>query len=588
MARTDNMVHNPIIAAKTWRAFQVKILRREFGATGMLNSGRVIGLALFIAAALCPFYLSEFKVGLIGLGLTYGLFAVGLDLAWGRTGIISIGQAVFFGLGTYGVAVALVRHGTALVGGVIGVALAAILGAFTAAVGLRRVTNPSTMAVLTLAITLLAEKVARDWWSVTGGSSGLYVPPLTSTYSYYYTCFVATICVVVLLWFFVLRRPLGNRLTAIRLNDRRAEHLGIPIFRERVVAFTLSAVISAIAGCLSAPWMSSVSPDRVGIVLSTQVLVWVAVGGRATLLGPFVGAVALTYGQDALASSMGNSYLLMLGVLFILSVLLVPNGIAGVFRVGPQLADTTPKGDAESHSPRPPDTGEVLTAAAIVKRFAGNTALDGADLRVEACEIVCLIGPNGAGKTTLLNILSGAIGCDAGTVTLRGERIDTAPPHRRVAAGLARTFQIPSLFPGLTVAEHLILARQEAGMAVPLPDAYARLERDYSGRRVEMLSLSDRRSLEIAMALCSQPAVLLLDEPAAGLARHEADALAKTLRTLRDQVGCAIVCVEHDMEIVRDLADRVICLHRGRVISEGTMDQVSANAEVRRAYLGLA
>jgi branched-chain amino acid transport system permease protein len=582
------MVDNTIPAQKSrWRALQLKASGRELGATGILNSGRVIGLALLLAAGLCPLFLSEFKVGLIGLGLTYGLFAIGLDLAWGRTGIITIGQAVFFGLGTYGVAIALVRHGSALLGGTIGIVLAAVLGAFTAAVGLRRVTNPSTMAVLTLATTLLAEKVARDWWSLTNGSSGLYVPPLTSTYSYFYVCLAVTIVVVGLLWLTVLRRPLGNRLTAIRLNDRRAEHLGIPIFRERVVAFTLSAIVSAIAGCLSAPWMSSVSPDRVGIVLSTQVLVWVAVGGRATLLGPFVGAVALTYGQDALASSMGNSYLLLLGVLFILSVLLVPNGIAGLFFSGRQLADTTPAATA-SAVPSRETGGEVLTAEGIFKRFAGNTVLDGVDLRVKAREIVCLIGPNGAGKTTLLNVLSGAIACDAGAVTLRGQRIESTPPHSRVAAGLARTFQIPSLFPGLTVAEHLILARQEAGVVTELPEFYARLEREHGGRRVEMLSLSDRRSLEIAMALCSRPAVLLLDEPAAGLARHEANALAETLRTLRAQVGCAIVCVEHDMEIVRDLADRVICLHRGKVISEGTMDEVSANAEVRRAYLGLA
>ncbi len=183
--------------------------------------------------------------------------------------------------------------------------------------------------------------------------------------------------------------------------------------------------------------------------------------------------------------------------------------------------------------------------------------------------------------------MSGAIECDSGSVTLRGERIDTAPPHRRVAAGLARTFQIPSLFPGLTVSEHFILARQEAGMVVPLPDVYARLEREHAGQRVEMLSLSDRRSLEIAMALCSRPAVLLLDEPAAGLARQDASVLAKTLRALRDQVGCAIVCVEHDMEIVRDLADRVICLHHGHVFREGTMDEVAADPDVRRAYLGM-
>ncbi len=575
-----------MVETRRWRTSGVKTLRGRPAATGIFNSGRVLGLLLFAAAALCPLFLNEFKVGLIGLGLTYGLFAVGLDLAWGRTGIVSIGQAVFFGLGTYGVAIALVRHGSAPLGGAIGVALAGLLGAFTAAVGLRRVTNPSTMAVLTLAITLLAEKIARDWWSVTGGSSGLYVPPLTSTYWYYYFCFVTAVGVVALLWLTVLNRPLGNRLTAIRLNERRAEHLGIPIFRERIIAFALSAIVSAVAGALSAPWMSSVSPDRVGIVLSTQVLVWVAVGGRATLLGPFVGAVVLTYGQDALASSMGNSYLLLLGVLFILSVLLVPNGIAGLFFAGRELADTTPR--VATAVPRPTAAGDALVATDIVKRFSGNLAVDKVNLRVQAREIVCLIGPNGAGKTTLLNILSGAIECDAGTVSLSGTPIDTMPPHHRVAAGMARTFQIPSLFPGLTVAEHFILARQEAGTVTPLPEIYARLERKHGAQRVELLSLSDRRSLEIAMALCSQPVVLLLDEPAAGLARHEADALATTLRALRDQIGCAIVCVEHDMEIVRNLADRVVCLHHGKVISEGAMTEVSANPEVRRAYLGLA
>jgi branched-chain amino acid transport system permease protein len=576
-----------MISSKSAGGLRRRELNVAPGATGILNSGRVIGLILFVVAALCPLYLTEFKVGLIGLGLTYGLFAIGLDLAWGRTGIISIGHAVFFGLGAYGVAVALARNGSPLVGGLIGVALAAILGSFIAAVGLRRATNPSTMVVLTLAIALLAEKVARDWWSVTGGSSGIFIPLFVETNSYYWICICASVGLVALIWLTVLHRPLGNRLTAIRLNDRRAEHLGIPILRDRVIAFTLSAAVSAFAGCLSAPWMSSVSPDRVGILLSTQVLVWVAVGGKATILGPFVGAVAATYGQDALAGAMSNSYLLLLGILFVLSVLLVPNGIAGMFDNGPQLANTTPTRSAPA-APVQEGGGDVLAAEAIIKRFAGNTVLDGVDLRIKRREIVCLIGPNGAGKTTLLNVFSGAVSCDAGSLTLRGEHIENAPPHRRVKAGLARTFQIPSLFSGLTVAEHFILARQEAGMVAPLPPAYARLERDHFSQRVELLSLSDRRSLEIAMALCARPALLMLDEPAAGLARNEAGALAKTLRAVREEVGCAIVCVEHDMEIVRDLADRVVCLHRGKVISEGTMDEVSSNEEVRRAYLGLA
>jgi branched-chain amino acid transport system permease protein len=554
--------------------------------TGMAAS-HAVALGLFLLAGLCPLVLDEFKTGLIGLGLTYGLFGVGLDVAWGRAGVISIGQAVFFGFGCYGVAVAGAGAYSPVLGGVVGVLLATAFGAFVAAVGLRRAANPSTMAVLTLVTTLLAEKVARSWWALTGGSSGIFVSAPESTSTYYWACFAAITLVVGLLWRFVLSQPLGNRFTAIRLNDQRAEHLGIPIYRGRVTAFTLGAAISAIAGCLAAPWMNSVSPAAVGIAFSTQVLVWVAVGGRGTILGPFLGATAATYGQDALASAVGDIYLLLLGVLFVISVLLAPNGVAGFLQSGPQLADTTPRKPA---APRPALSGDapVLEARGVVKRFAGNIVLDGVDIVMKPAEIVCLIGPNGAGKSTFLNVLTGALVCDAGVVSLRGVRVDSVPPHERVAAGLARTFQVPSLFPGLSVSEHLILARQEAGAAVSLPPSYERLEREHGAERVELLSLSDRRSLEIAMALCSRPDVLLLDEPAAGLARNEAGALAKTLRGLRDEVGCAILCVEHDMEIVRDLADRVVCLHYGRVISEGSMDEVSADPEVRRAYLGIA
>src|SRR5579862_6014310 len=146
------------------------------GAVGLLTPGRVVGFILFIAAAICPLVLDEYKTGLIGLGLTFGLFAFGLDVAWGRAGLVSIGQAVFFGMGSYGVAVAAATGSSTLLGGAIGIALAAVFGLFIAVVGLRRSTNPSTMAVLTLATTLLAEKVARSWWAVTGGSSGISVP----------------------------------------------------------------------------------------------------------------------------------------------------------------------------------------------------------------------------------------------------------------------------------------------------------------------------------------------------------------------------------------------------------------------------
>jgi branched-chain amino acid transport system permease protein len=549
-----------------------------------LRHGLVGGL--LAVGAIGPLVLNEFQVGLIALGLTYGLFALGLDLAWGRAGIVSIGHAVFFGLGVYGVAIAMSGDASPLVGAAAGIVLAGALGALVAAAGLRRAANPSTMAVLTLATTLLAEKIARSWWSVTGGSTGIFVQPIASTSAYYEVCLAVTALAAYALSFGVYRRPFGNRLTAIRLNSQRAEHLGVDVYRDRVIAFALSAAISAVAGGLAAPLMSSVSPDRVGIGLSTQVLVWVAIGGKGTLLGPILGALAATYGQDALASSIGDSYLLLLGLMFVGSVLVAPAGVAGFFRAGPEVVETA-AGVAPSLRQAQRDRGGIACED-IVKRYSGNVALNGASLVAEAGEIVCLIGPNGAGKSTLLAVISGATPCDSGRVTLRGRAVERAPPHLRSNEGLARTFQVPSLFLGLTVGEHLTLARQEAQTPIALPEDYAGLERDQKDRIVDELSLSDRRSLEIAMAVCSNPDVLLLDEPAAGLARVEATRLAGTLRALRDELGCAIVCVEHDMEIVRGLADRVVCLHRGRIISEGSMDAVSSDPEVRRAYLGLA
>jgi branched-chain amino acid transport system permease protein len=566
-----------------------RLPRSAFAGTGeRLWPGRAVLVAAVVGLAAGPLYMGEFQVGLIGLGITYGLFAFGLDIAWGRAGIISIGHAVLFGLGAYGVAIAQTNGMPAILGAIAGIICAVVLGALIGAIGLRPAANPSTMAVLTLALTLLAERAGIAWVPVTGGSTGLLVDSPASNDSYYWICLAATLAIVIAVWLLVFRRPFGNRLAAIRLNERRAEHMGIPIHRERVIALTLSAAVSAIAGALAAPWMTAVTPGQVGILLSTQVLVWLAVGGRATLFGPFLGAIAATWGQDALAGSIGDVYLLILGVLFVLSVMLVPKGVAGLIPAEPEVADTVGEGSADAAAVAPrPLAGPVLAADGIVKRFEGNLVLDHAAITVRPGEIVCLIGPNGAGKTTLLNVVSGAITPDAGTVTLAGTAVTRLPPHLHAAAGMARTFQVPSLFPGLTVGDHLVLARQEAHGA-PLPSAYADFARRLGSLPVEALSLSDRRSLEIAMAMCARPAVLLLDEPAAGLAFQESRGLVEMLKAMRRDIGCAIVCVEHDMEIVRGLAERVVCLHRGRVLSEGTMDEISADAEVRRAYLGHA
>jgi branched-chain amino acid transport system permease protein len=212
----------------------------------------------------------------------------------------------------------------------------------------------------------------------------------------------------------------------------------------------------------------------------------------------------------------------------------------------------------------------------------------GVSLAMQPGSIVTVIGANGAGKTTLLNVISGDLRGTEGRVEVIGRDVTRMAVHRRSRLGVARTFQVPSLFAELTVAEQLTLSRQEAGREVVLPASYAGLESALADRRARDLSLGERRYLEIAIALAHHPRVLLLDEPAAGLARVEAAGLARDILAIRDQLGCSVVAVEHDMEIVRLLADRVVVLHRGQVLSEGSIDEISGDAQVRDAYLGVS
>lgn len=553
-------------------------------AAGPFERGRRLRLVLAIAgaAALCavPLALNPFQVGLAALALSYGLFAFGLDIAWGRAGIVSIGHAVFFGLGAYGAALAETREVWLFWGWLGGICTAVIIALLLGAAGLRRASNPSVMAVLTLGVSLLVERIAVTWTSVTGGSNGLFVMPPDDNVSYYYVVLGSIAVVTLGLKFLALDRRFGNRLAAIRVNERLALHLGIPIFSTRVAAFALSAGVAAFAGALAAPLMSAITPDRVGVLLSTQALVWVAVGGRGTLAGPILGAAVAVYGQDLMAGTLGSIYLLILGIMFVLCVLYMPRGLVGLLDLGPQVAPTRP-----GHA-RAGKKGDRLSIEGLTVDIGGNRIIDDLSLDVAPAEIVCLIGPNGAGKSTLLHALSGMLTARAGSIRLGDTELRQLPTDRRAAQGLARTFQVPNLFPGLTVAEHFILARQEGSDAAVLPARYLRLETLHAQRLVDELSLGDRRLLEIAVALCASPRVILLDEPAAGLPRQDSGLLVRDLRDIRDETGCTIICVEHDMDMVRDLADRVVCLNRGRIIAAGSMDEVSADPNVRKSYLG--
>jgi len=237
----------------------------------------------------------------------------------------------------------------------------------------------------------------------------------------------------------------------------------------------------------------------------------------------------------------------------------------------------------------------VLEARGLRKAFSGVRAVDGVDLALGEGERVALIGPNGAGKTTLLNLLGGQLRPDAGAVHLGGEEITRWTAERRARAGLARTFQVPALFPELTVREHVVAARLRGRWALRFPpDAEGveeLLERcrllEKASHRAEELSHGDRRLLEIAVALALEPRVLLLDEPAAGLSPAEVEGLLALLTGLRrERPSLAMLIVEHDMDVVFELAERIVVMHRGRVLAEGPPDAIRRDPEVQAVYLG--
>ncbi|MDQ0259535.1 branched-chain amino acid ABC transporter ATP-binding protein/permease [Sinomonas atrocyanea] len=564
--------------------------------------------------AIAPYLLPAYPLALLTLSLAYGLFAFGLDLSWGRAGVISIGHAAFFGLGAYGSAIAVNAGVPAAAGVVAALILSAAIALGIARVGLGRKALASTMAVLTLALTLLAEQIARSWLSVTNGSNGLFVPAGGVVDSYYRTAAVV-LAAVLGVWFFVLRGPLGRRLLAVRVNEQRTEHLGVDPYRAKTYAFVLSALVATVAGATAAPVIGLVSPSTAGIVMSTQVLVWLAVGGRGTILGAFLGAGIVTVGQEYLGDAIGSWYLLAMGVIFILVVRFAPGGLVGLLAKasrtpvsrssaqdtvipGTRLSRTGTQGPSAAAGPGPSPRSEedwdaaladldppALNLRDVTKSFGPVPVVRGVTLEVPRGQIVCLIGPNGAGKTTLLNLIAGDLPLTRGQILLRDREVTSWSAHHRAALGLGRLFQIPSLYQELTPAQNMAMARTEAFQHVDLP---AELERFTHRNDVltQDLPLADQRALELAMSISWGPEIVLLDEPAAGLSHEDSVGLAQTLRRVNRMLGCTLVIVEHDMDIVRQLADRVVVLADGQVLVDGQMDEVSANADVRNAYLG--
>lgn len=573
-------------------------------AATRLGRGVTLPLAVAAAAFALPALVGgdPYALRLLTVSGVYALLGIGYHFAFGHAGLLSLAQGAFFGLGAYATGVAASRWDvTAAVSFPLAILIPVLLAAIVALPMLRLASHYFALATLAIAQGVLL--VAVNGGEVTGGANGLPgLPglelgpwrigrglPLT----------VATWSVVAIGAVLAWRIGAGRLRLAwqvVREDEVAAQSIGLDVGRLRLTAFLLAAGYAGAAGALQAHSVGVVSPEVLQFGVMVACLTLVVIGGRLRIAGAMLGAILVVHLPEWFRF-LDRHYLIAYGVALLVMIIAAPDGIVG--RLEALRARLLPEPPLPVPAPaplplpkRPAFAGTVLSASGLTKRFGGVTAVDGVSFGVSAGEILGVIGANGSGKTTLLNLASGIERADAGTLAFAGSDIAARAPHERARVGMARSFQTPRLVPGLTLIDNVAAARVGLGVAslvAARAQAVTLLGRldlaTIAARRPEELSPGLVRRAEIARALALQPAVLLLDEPAAGLTPAEQADLAARLQAIAGE-GVALVVVEHNLPFLMGFARRLICLDAGKVIAEGPPERVRADPTVAAVYLG--
>jgi branched-chain amino acid transport system permease protein len=582
--------------------------RRETQGRGWMM---VAGTAVLLLAA-GPFVFGTYLLNILIQAFFFSIVAVTVDVLWGYTGYLTFGQSAFFGLGAYAAGLVFTHGGFSA--GYVVLALAVAIGAtavIAALVGwlsFYRGASPFFATVMSLVLPIVLSQLLLSGGEWTGSSSGLtgYETFDLSLNAWYWIAGVALLAVATLAWVFV-RSDGGRVLAAIRDNEARCSYLGINTSLVKIVLLVATAVVAGLAGFGYGSFSGVVAPELTGFVLGTQLIIWVALGGRGTLWGPVIGALLINVGTAYLSSSMPFAWQLILGAAFVAVIVLLPQGLvplllkpfrqlAGNSREEPELLERAVRAEHQQAPSTP-----ALQMNGVAKHFGSLKVLQGIDLNANGGELVGLIGPNGAGKTTLMRCMSDGAERSAGTVVLCGNDIRQLPPDRCVHFGLGRKFQNANVFETLTVAECLRIAgtiierpsffRRSRTLALP-PYAMevvrtTRLDQ-MLGAVARDLSHGEQQALELAMVLALEPRIVLLDEPTAGLTKTERSQIGNVLAALAHQYQLCCLLVEHDLDFVAEIATRIVVLHQGRIVMQGNFDEVVSSELVKTIYAGTA
>jgi branched-chain amino acid transport system permease protein len=536
--------------------------------------------------------------------VTFAIAVFGLSVVLGLCGQINLAQAAFFGLGAYAVGIGTSDYHVSywfclLAGCVVALLAGALLGASTLRLG------GHYLAMVTISFQQIITLVMINTiWLTHGpdGVSNIGRPALFQSAQSYLAFCVGMLALVGYFVWHLSDTRLGRAMRAVRDNELAAGVVGIDVFRTKVSAFALCAVLGGLAGGLFAGGFSYVSPDQFSFAESVVFLTMSLLGGVASPIGSAIGTGLLILIPEWLRflKSVPGLYLAIYGLSVILIIRYMPDGIWGFFNLATERwrakAKVRAAGPPLQLSPATVGGDTVLEVKGLSKHFGGLKAVDEVDIAVRRGGVHALIGPNGSGKTTTLNVLSGLYKATAGKVVLDGTDVTDMPPHQRAAAGLGRTFQNIRLFRSMTALENVVIGAERPGNRLAGHGADALNERAMSalsfvglGARANELissfSYGHQRLIEIARALAANPTLLLLDEPAAGLNSTEKLELHELLKRIAAQ-GLTILIIDHDMTLVSEAAQHITVLNFGRRIADGESMAVLRHPDVVSAYLG--
>ena len=527
----------------------------------------------------------------------YAIAAMGYHLIFGRLGALSLAQGCFFGLGAYSAGLIGVHFElsflTCLLFAVIFTALVALIIALPV---LRLESH--YFALATLGIAQVALLIAINWTEVTGGANGTYGIPQLDLFgmelssSNHVLLFVWVILVIIVsLTFWIMRAPFNYQVTLLKDTPEVAASSGIDIGRWRLTFFIMSAIFGATAGALQAYTIGVVSPATLEFQVMVSILAMTVIGGKNHPAGAVIGAILLTHLPEWFRF-LETHYLIAYGVALLCTIIITPSGIFGLFE---KFIIKNPTYDlkilpSKENKSVSDASSTLLEIQGLSKTYGGIKALKNLNMTLQSYQIVGLVGPNGSGKSTLINIISGLQRQDEGIIKLDGSFIENTPSYKRSNWGIARTYQTSLRSSSLDVYQAILAcSSNQHNLEHRDNQTHAILRNSRltskTGSMIGDLSAADARELDLCMALATEPKILLLDEPAAGLSSAEQQFLSTKIRQLA-QSGISILIVDHSMDFLLPVVDRLICLDQGSVVAEGTPAEVLADPKALKLYFG--